>query len=52
MQPSIGDTMKDLLLGQLGATVYALAVISSAEKRTPVLQAQIASELAALKTTH
>ena len=38
MQPSIGDTMKDLLLGQIGATVSAFALIRSIERRSPVGQ--------------
>ena len=52
MQPSIGDTMKDLLLGQFGAIVCAFAVISSSKKRSPILQDPIGSELATVKTTH
>ena len=37
-QRSITDTMKDLLLGQCGAAVCALAVIRSLEDRRPLAQ--------------
>ena len=52
MQLSIGDTMKDLLLGQFGAIVCAFAVINPFEKRSPVLQDPMGSEFAPVKTTH
>jgi len=51
MQPSIGDTMKDLLLGQFGATVCAFAVIRSLARRSSVRQDPVGNQPAALKHT-
>ena len=52
MQPSMGDTMKDLLLGQFGAIVYALAVISSIERRSPALHNPAGIQPSAVKQTN
>ena len=52
MQPSLGDTMKDLLLGQFGAIVYALAVISSIERRSPALHNPAGIQPSAVKQTN
>jgi len=52
MQPSLGDTMKDLLLGQFGAIVYALAVISSIERRSPALHNPPGIQPSAIKQTN
>lgn len=52
MQPSMGDTMKDLLLGQFGAIVCAFAVINSIKHRSPVLQNPVGIQPAAPKQTN
>ena len=51
MQPSLGDTMKDLALGQFGAVVYALAVTSSIERRSYALHNPAGIQPSAVKQT-
>lgn len=50
MQVSMGDTMKDLLLGQLGAIVYAFAALSPRAHRIPVFQDTVETQSATYRT--
>ena len=52
MQRSIDDTMKDLLLGQIGATVYASVVINSFNRRPSLSQNPPGKQTALLGQTN